>query len=94
LNCVYLNIKKKLLKIQNKQNSQNKSEINFKIKEKNEGGVLSKIDIFSRLKRNNNDSNADRNDININSFYKNLGNLGLNHEEKMAIYSLINMDCL
>ena len=92
LNCVYLNIKKKLLKIQNKQNSQNKSEINFKIKEKNEGGVLSKIDIFSRLKRNNNDSNADRNDININSFYKSLGNLGLNHEEKMAIYNFIKED--
>ena len=92
LNCVYLNIKKKLLKIQNKQNSQNKSDINFKIKEKNEGGVLSKIDIFSRLKRNNNDSNADRNDININSFYKSLSNLGLNHEEKMAIYNFIKED--
>ena len=92
LNCVYLNIKKKLLKIQNKQNSQNKSDINFKIKEKNEGGVLRKIDIFSRLKRNNNDSNADRNAININSFYKSLSNLGLNHEEKMAIYNFIKED--
>ena len=90
LNCIYLNIKKKLLKIQNKQNSQN--EINFKIKEKNEGGVLSKIDIFSRLKRNNNDSNADRNDININSFYKSLSNLGLNHEEKMSIFNFIKED--
>jgi len=92
LNCVYLNIKKKLLKIKNNQSNQNKSDINFKIKEKNEGGVLSKIDIFRKLKKNNNDSNADRNDININSFYRSLNRLGLNHEEKMAIYNFIKED--
>ena len=94
LNCVYLNIKKKLLKIKNKQNNnntknENELNVNFKIKEKNEGGVLSKIDIFSMLKKTTKDSNADRNDININNFYKSLGGLGLNHEEKMAIYNFI-----
>ena len=94
LNCVYLNIKKKLLKIKNKQNNnntknENELNINFKIKEKNEGSVLSKIDIFSMLKKTTKDSNADRNDININNFYKSLGGLGLNHEEKMAIYNFI-----
>ena len=94
-NCVYLNIKKKVLKIKNKQNNNsskndnNDSNISFRLKEKNEGGVLSKIDIFSKLKKNTKDSNADRNDVNINNFYKSLGKLGLNHEEKMAIYNFI-----
>ena len=93
LNCVYLNIKKKLLKIKNKQNGSAKNEndlnINFKLKEKNEGGVLSKIDIFSKLKKNTKDSNADRNDINLINFYKSLGELGLNHDEKMSIYNFV-----
>ena len=93
LNCVYLNIKKKLLKIKNKQNNNTKNEndlnVNFKLKEKNEGGVLSKIDIFSKLKKNTKDSNADRNDVNINNFYKSLGELGLNHDEKMSIYNFV-----
>ena len=93
LNCVYLNIKKKLLKLKNKHNNNSKNEndtnINFKLKEKKEGGVLSKIDIFSKLKKNTKDSNADRNDININNFYKSLGELGLNHDEKMSIYNFI-----
>ena len=97
-NCVYLNIKKKILKMKNKQNnnSNNNSKgdngdlnVSFKLKEKSEGGVLSKIDIFSKLKKNTKDSNADRNHININNFYKSLGMLGLNHEEKMAIYNFI-----
>ena len=96
INCVYLNIKKKLLKIKNKQNNNkdnlNESEISFKIKEKNEGGVLSKIDILSKLKKNTNDSNADRNDINLNNFYKSLGRLGLKHEDKIAIYNFIKED--
>ena len=89
-NCVYLNIKKKLLKIKNKQNNniKNENDINFKLKEKNEGGVLSKI-VFSKLKKNTKDSNADRNDINLNNFYKSLGELGLNHDEKMSIYNFV-----
>ena len=88
LNCVYLNIKKKLLKMKNKRSDKDLN-INFKIKEKHEGGVLSKIDIFSKLKNYTNDSNADRNDINLNNFYKSLSALGLNHEEKIVIYSFV-----
>ena len=92
-NCVYLNIKKKLLKIKNKQNTNSKNEsdlnVSFKIKEKNEGGVLSKIDIFSKLKKTTNDSDVDRNAINLNNFYKSLGGFGLNHEEKMAIFNFV-----
>ena len=98
-NCVYLNIKKKILKIKNNQNNNSNNNIkndnndlnvSFKLKEKSEGGVLSKIDIFSKLKKNTKDSNADRNDINMNNFYKSLGLLGLNHEEKMSIYNFVN----
>ena len=92
-NCVYLNIKKKLLKIKNKQNTNSKNEndlnISFKLKEKNEGGVLSKIDIFSKLKKTTNDSDIDKNAINLNNFYKSLGEFGLNHEEKIAIYNFV-----
>ncbi len=86
LNCAYLNIKKKVLKM---KNAKNENDMNFKIKEKNAGGVLKKIDIFSKLKKNTNDSNADRNDINISNFYKSLTTLGLNHEEKMVIYGFV-----
>ena len=97
-NCVYLNIKKKILKMKNKQNNISNNNlkgdnsdlnVSFKLREKNEGGVLSKIDIFTKLKKNTKDSNADKNNININNFYKSLGMLGLNHEEKMAIYNFI-----
>ena len=86
LDCVYLNIKKKLLTMKNKQNS-------IQLKEKGENKVLnkiSKIDFIGILKKNGNDSNAEKNSDNLNDFYKKLGVIGLKHEEKTAIYRFIN----
>ena len=86
LDCVYLNIKKKLLTMTNKQNS-------IQLKEKGENTVLnkiSKIDFIGILKKNGNDSNAEKNADNLSDFYKKLGVIGLKHEEKNTIYRFVN----
>ena len=84
--CVYLNIKKKLLTIKNKENS-------FQIKEKQDNTVLnkiSKIDFIGLLKKNANDSNAEKNEDNLYDFYKKLNEIGLKQEERDAIYKFVN----
>ena len=87
--CVYLNIKKKLLKLKNKDNE-------IKLKEKGNDNVLSKLSkiniIPNILKKNVNDSNADKNEENLNNFYRSLTILGLNHEEKTTLYNFIKQD--
>ena len=84
--CVYLNIKKKLLTIKNKQNY-------LQIKEKGENNVLnkiSKIDFIGILKKNGNDSNAEKNEDNLYNFYKKLSEIGLKNEERDALYKFVN----
>ena len=84
--CVYLNIKKKLLTIKNKQNY-------LQIKEKGENNVLnkiSKIDFIGILKKNGNDSNAEKNEDNLYNFYKKLTEIGLKNEERDALYKFVN----
>ena len=84
--CVYLNIKKKLLLLKNKQS-------HVQIKEKGENNVLnkiSKLDFIGIIKKNGNDSAAEKNEYNLSDFYKKLGDLGLKHDEKTIIYKFVN----
>ena len=86
LDCVYLNIKKKLLTIKNKENF-------LLIKEKNENKILnkiSKIDFIGILKKNGSDSGAQKNEDNLFNFYKKLDVIGLKIEERNAIYKFVN----
>ena len=84
--CVYINIKKKLLLLKNNQT-------HVQLKEKGENNVLnkiSKLDFIGILKKNGNDSAAEKNEYNLSDFYKKLGVIGLKHDEKTLIYKFIN----
>lgn len=63
------------------------------IKEKGENNVLnkiSKLDFIGIIKKNGNDSAAEKNEYNLSDFYKKLGDLGLKHDEKTIIYKFVN----
>ena len=84
--CVYLNIKKKLLRLKNNEN-------NIYLREKGENNVLNKIskfDFIGLLKKNGNDSNAEKNSDNFYHFNKKLSEIGFNHEEKSIINRFVN----
>ena len=84
--CVYLNIKKKLLRLKNNEN-------NIYLREKGENNVLNKIskfDFIGLLKKNGNDSNAEKNSDNFYHFNKKLNEIGFNHEEKSIINRFVN----
>ena len=88
LDCIYLNIKKKLLTIKTKENF-------LQIKEKGENNVLSKIsklDFIGILKKKGNDSNAEKNEDNLTNFYRKLTEIGLKGEERDAIFKFVNDD--
>ena len=88
LDCVYLNIKKKLLTMKNKENI-------IQLKEKEENNVLnklSKIDFIGLLKKNGNDSNAEKNSDNLYTFSKRLIEIGFNNVERDALYKFVNDD--
>ena len=84
--CVYINIKKKLLLLKNNQSQ-------VQLKEKGENNVLnkiSKLDFMGIIKKNGNDSAAEKNEDNLSYFYKKLEVIGLKHDEKTLIYKFIN----
>ena len=86
--CIYLNIKKKLLTIKKKENY-------LQIKEKKENNILSKIskiDLIGILKKNGNDSHAEKNEDNLSNFYKKLNEIGLKNEERDALFKFVNDD--
>ena len=86
LDCVYLNIKKKLLTIKNKEHF-------LQLREKGDNKIMSKIskiDFIRILKKNGNDSGADKNEDNLYNFYKKLDVIGLKNEERNALYNCVN----